>query len=488
MGKKDKSYYVDYVVKDLKRLIAKYIEKEKFEKALGAIESVAKILYEFNQVYTDFEVEQDLMNISSKFKSRYRECLQGYSKDNKVILFYDGFGLDIRGVAKMYLNALIKNGYRVIYVIPKCSQGKMPETEKVTADCDVIWETIDEKACYERRIETFIGIVLKYNPKAMFYYTTPWDSVGYEGFAVFENLIPRYLIDLTDHAFWLGVGCNDFFCGSREMSASNQFYGRGIKKEKCIKLGVNLVVDEVNDHSGLPFDVKKTRYVFSGGALYKTLGDKNLYFYKIIDYIVKNNPDVKFLYAGSGDTKEMDRLMELYPSQVYLLPERPDFYYLIENSVFYLNTYPMFGGMMMKFSANAGKIPVTLKHNNDSDGLLLNQKEAKIEYNTYDDLVNDINRLLTDELYLKKRETLLENTIITERRFVNNIHSLIEYQRTDYFHSFDCIDTKNFREEFYSRFNLDTLVTKTTFLVVISNLVLYPLLVKKLVRKIGLIK
>ena len=55
----------------------------------------------------------------------------------------------------------------------------------------------------------------------------------------------------------------------------------------------------------------------------------------------------------------------------------------------------MFGGMMMKYSALAGKLPITLRHNADSDGLLLNQKQAKIEYDQIDDLLKDVHSLFS---------------------------------------------------------------------------------------------
>lgn len=113
----------------------------------------------------------------------------------------------------------------------------------------------------------------------------------------------------------------------------------------------------------------------------------------------------------------------------------------------------MFGGMMMKYSALAGKIPITLKHSADSDGLLLNQKQAKIEYNSYEELLNDMDRLLSDGNYLKEREALLEGTVITEERFVNNVRGVIEEHKTDYEHEIVEIDTSEFQKEFYERFD-----------------------------------
>ena len=49
----------------------------------------------------------------------------------------------------------------------------------------------------------------------------------------------------------------------------------------------------------------------------------------------------------------------------------------------------------MKFSALAGKLPITLKHGSDSDGLLLNQEKTQIEYDTYDELINDVDLLIS---------------------------------------------------------------------------------------------
>lgn len=115
----------------------------------------------------------------------------------------------------------------------------------------------------------------------------------------------------------------------------------------------------------------------------------------------------------------------------------------------------MFGGMMMKFSANAGKIPVTLKHNMDSDGLLLKQQQAKVEYDSYEELIEDADKLLCNEKYLRERENLLKNTVITEKRFINNLRSTIEEQKTDYQHEVLKLDTEKFQKEFYDRFNLE---------------------------------
>ena len=430
------------------------LEKDNIEKAMAAVSAACEMLYYYNQVYIDDDLEAGVYEVGKNLKAKFEKELESYHTDDKTVMFYDGFGMDTRGVAKMYLNALKKNGYKIIYVTNVWSKGQMPDTDQLLSDADHETVYIDYYRNYTGWAMDLMRTIIRTRPKAMFYYTLPFDAAGAAAFAAMEGKAYRFLIDLTDHAFWLGKASNDFFCGSREMSASNQVYERGIDPSRLIKLGVNLIVDEGgNDHTGLPFDVEKTRYIFSGGSLYKTLGDENNYFYRIADHILSSHPDMRFLYAGEGDRTEMDKILEKYPGRAFLIDERKDFYYLIRNCTLYLNTYPMFGGMMMKYSANAGRIPVTLRHENDSDGLLIDQPSRKIEYDTYEELISDVDRLLSDDEYLKEREALLDGSVISEARFVNNVRTTIEEHHTDYCHSGERIDTSRFKAEFYTRFS-----------------------------------
>ena len=46
--------------------------------------------------------------------------------------------------------------------------------------------------------------------------------------------------------------------------------------------------------------------------------------------------------------------------------------YSLEKSYFYLSTYPICGGLMFQYAASAGKVPVTLKYDEDlTKGFLL---------------------------------------------------------------------------------------------------------------------
>lgn len=482
----DKKEFSDKFIGNLKEIANKSLKKNNLNKCLTAISVAGDYLYQYNQYYTDDELENYISLVSDILKKKNNF---GNLKNNtEKIIVYDGFGLDIRGTILIYLNALGLNNYPVVYITNKNVKNKIPTIISMCNKYNFIVEYIDMEN-YVSWTKQLALMFQKYEPKAAFFYTLPNDVSGIAAFHMFEGCVDRYLIDLTDHAFWLGKIAVDYVLGSRDMSAYLEFYQRKIPKSKLKKLDINLLVDECENHNGLPFNPEDTKYIFSGGSLYKTLGDEEKIYYKIVDHILFKHKNINFLYAGHGDDSEMRKIEKKYPDRTFLIEERKDYYYLIKNSIFYLNTYPMFGGMMMRYAALAHKLPITLKHNSDSDGILIHQTECNIEYDKYEDLIKDVDLLIENEEYLKKREKLLDGAVVTEERLKNNIKSLIENHKTDEDHNFIEIDTSKFKKEYYERFDckkqLYSIVNKKN----ISLLLDYPNLFievffSKLIKKI----
>lgn len=447
----DKRKQVEDKINKLKKITSISLKKGKFNTSLAALSFAAETLYQFNQYYTDNDLEMLTAQVGETIKKKFN--FANYTEKQDSILVYDGFGLDTRGVVLMYLNALGLNGYKIYYVTDLRVKDSIPTIKSICEKYSIpisYIEMSNYEGCCIQLAKKFEDI----KPKAAFFYTTPFDSSASATFHMYEGICNRYLIDLTDHAYWLGKCANDYFLGSREMSAYIEHFERNIPKQKCIKLGVNLLTEDVRDHSGLPFDIEHTRFLFSGGALYKTLGDDDNKFYRIINHVLEKHDEIKFLYAGSGDDSELKKVIARFPNRAFHVDERKDFFYIIQHCTLYINTYPMFGGMMMKYSALAGKLPITLKHGSDSDGLLLNQDKCRIEYNSYEELIGDVDLLLENADYLQSREKLLEGSVVTEERFARNVRGVIEDHKTDYSHEFQILDTRKFRQEYYERFNL----------------------------------
>ena len=296
-------------------------------------------------------------------------------------------------------------------------------------------------------------IVSEVSPKIAFLYTTPGDASGIVAFMQMENIC-RFQINLTDHAFWLGVNAFDFCLEFRNYGSSISFFERKIPKEKLILMPYYPAINMDAEYQGMPRICKGKKILFSGGSLYKTIDDKGTY-YKIVGDILRRCKDTVFLYAGSGDTSSLDKLIQEFPDQACRIDERKDLFQLMKNITVYLNTYPMLGGLMMQYAAFAGKIPVSLMHGEENSGILINQQECQIEYRTPDELVDDVCKLLNDAEYREKREALLKGCVIDENQFTEQLKKAITEHTTDYFIECNKIDTTDFRNDYLYRFDVE---------------------------------
>ncbi len=442
------------VLEKLNKIAENSINAKKYNKALAAIAAAADILYAHNQVYTDEKLESMLKSIGSELFDTPNWDNTAKKETSKTVLFYDGFGLDTRGLALIFLKGLVRCGYKVVYVTPDYAEGKQPEIKKVLNGYDAEWIHFPAKKGFVAWAKAIIEVFEKYHPDSAFFYTIPSDVAATIVFNLYEGYTKRFQIDLTDHAFWLGKYAFDYCIALRDVGSKIAVNHRKIPKEKIVMLPYYANIDYDIEFEGFTFPTQEKRIIFSGGSLYKTLGDEDNTYYKIVDSILEKHADIIFLYAGFGDDSQLKLIIDKYPDRAYHIAERKDLFQVMKRCVLYLNTYPMFGGLMMNFAASAGKLPLTLKHNNDADGLLFNQSNLQIEYDTKEELLNDVDKLLNDSAYLRERESKLSGSVITQERFEKNLKMLIETNTTEFPIYTEEIDTTQFRKEFDARFSL----------------------------------
>lgn len=443
-------------VEKMRRISSASFQKQNYEKALAAVSSAAYMLYTYNQTYTDDEFEQLLQDISKRMLPERSIWRHDDDAEDKTVLFYDGFGLDTRGLALIYLKGLARCGYRVIYVVSENAKGNQPEIAKAVDGYDFHWVYIPTVKNYHAWIHAIADAFDTYRPHSAFFYTTPWDVAAMVAFSHYAGSVIRYQIDLTDHAFWLGKCAFDYCLSLRDLGSKIACNYRGMEPEKIRMLPYYATINYDAPFMGFPFPVDGKRVIFSGGELYKTLGDGENTYYSIVDSILDKHEDIIFLYAGRGDDSELKVIMEKYPERAFHIDERKDLYQVMRNCVLYLNTYPMFGGLMMNYAASAGKIPLTLKHNHDADGLLFNQGNIGIEYDTKEELLADVDKLLADPAYLSEREQRLNGCVITQEQFEANLKQLVDTQTTQYPIYTETVDTSQFRQEYVRRFDYNS--------------------------------
>lgn len=456
---KNKIAELNKIIERLRINIKKALFKNKTEKALEIMRVLAKLLYFLNQEYKDDNLESELNHVVENLFGSVTEQIKGTDSDyneNKVI-FYDGFGLNSRGLALIYLKALLQRRY-VIYVVDKRRETFIPDIIKLLQEhqAKIVYlhgrSAIDD--CYELK-----QIIEENRPGHLFLYTTPWDISGISVFNYYnDKRVTRYQINLTDHAFWLGVNAFDYCIEFRDYGAyiSNEF--RGIRIDKLRLLPYYPIIDYNKEFEGIPFefDSSRQKLIFSGGSLYKTLGADNLY-YQFVRHMLNTHPEVVFWYAGEGDDSQLRLLMHDYPRRVHHTKERKDLYQVLLHSYMYLNTYPMVGGLMFQYAAIAGKVPLTLKYDDCANDCLIGQSQLGVEFDALDAFYDEMERLLSDPEYASKKGEALKSAVISQREFEDELEKIMRGEHTKFPIALKQIDTSGFQKTYIERLTLKDL-------------------------------
>lgn len=400
------------------------------ERALQAIALCATLNYESNRSYVDECLEELIQEISL---SLYKPTLTKGDMDRNTVLFYDGFGVDARGLALIYLKALCSLGFHVVYVTCAEAAGRQPQLEKETGPYSMVWHYLPHHASMLTRVQTLTELFETYRPAHVFLYAAPSDVSAVLTFRRFEGIVTRYQINLTDHAFWLGKYALDYCVEFREYGASISCLRRGIPPEKLAMLPYYPYIDETEPFGGYPFsfDEERQKLVFSGGSLYKTLGAGNLY-YQMVSSILETDETVVFWYAGSGDSTELEKLIHRYPGRVFHTAERKDLFQILKRCTFYLSTYPLAGGLMYQYAAVAGKLPLTLDYEENEAiwGMLLQEKSLGIHFVHLEDLLSEAARILSDASYRAGREKDIAKAVLSPEEFEFELKRLLDTGKT----------------------------------------------------------
>lgn len=430
------------------------LRRNKVEKSLRYIELSAKVAYSYNYFYADEELEEILNEVSQRIITNDKEFvpLQNH------YVFYDYAGQDHRGLTQQYLRAFMSMDVHILYIL----EYHTPELNKeIFAELTVYPKAsfliIDKSRSLTNQILQVYSKIVEFRPDKIFMHLFPWDVVAVSVFNRIRNAT-RYQINLTDHTFWLGVKCSDFVLEFRDYGATISLQKRHIPLEKLLKLPYYPVID-CAPFQGLPFDIEKHEHViiFTGGSLYKTLGD-NYAFYEIIKNILKANQEVILLLAGNGSGMDFIRKFIVdngFESRMFLLGNRADINYLFAISDIYLGTYPLCGGLMTQYAAFNGKPILAYTDKsiecNQLDGILYNVPEDLIVTHTDKNaFYAEAERLIRDKAYREEIGRRLRNCVIKNNDFKDKLQAFI--MKPD---KKDTIVIKNIDYERFAELNLE---------------------------------
>ncbi len=444
------------IVARLKQHIGCEYRKGNNENVLDLVSVTASFLYSTNLYYADYDLENYIALTASRLNLSANIPSDAKFIDD-CVLFYDGFGLNLRGLVQIYLKALCRIK-KVLYVTYSCRRREIPDVLNILQEHNGKSFFLSGKT-HTENIKQLNKIIQQERPKHFFFYAYPDDVTATAVMNAYNGFMKRYQINLTDHAFWLGAKPIDVCIDFRSYGANISHEYRKIPKNKIVIVPYYPIINYSTEFQGYPFDVSAgKRVVFSGGSLYKTLGRGNKY-YKIVDYILSKYPDVIFWYAGSGNRGEMDKIISKHKGRAYLTPERSDLYQVIRHCYFYLSTYPVCGGLMYQYAAKAGKVPLTLYDDEMSDGILLNQSELGIMFRNIEDVFDEIDKLMNNEGYCNSKGEILEATVISEEDFNNEVILLFTDKAGKNYpvHYAEHTDTSSFRQIYLDNLTLKKL-------------------------------
>lgn len=394
----------------------RYLKKEKYEKFMRTVYIMSGYMYTFNQIYQDDITEKRILHMVEKILPAPKRN----HRNEKEILFFDSYGNDYRGLAYIYVKALIELGYNISYVVRVDKKESILRIRNLIGEGNVNYIVNANLVAQTKEI---YEIIETSSCKKAFLYFTPDDVAAISAFARFNGVLDRYLINLTDHAFWLGKCAFDYLIEFREYGARISLQQRNIDESQIRILPFYPQIVK-NSFQGFPFDSNGKKVIFSGGHLYKTFDEYNTY-YSLVERIISRHVDVVFYYLGNGDQSELQSLQRKYPQQVFYGKEREDVFEIIRHSYFYLSTYPYAGGLMTQYACLAKKIPLTLvKKGNKLEGAV-QIKNVKWRFNKMEEICEYIDFLVENESYLKEQEQKMQTDIIGEQEFRHKLENIV---------------------------------------------------------------
>lgn len=408
-------------------------------------------MYSNNYIYSDYSLERRVNSVVKNFfKSSNNGC-----KNNRL-LFYQFAPRDLRGLAYIYLNALVKSNIEFVWVTYKSykTENQKGLIALISACEHAMLRILDDTNGAVNLINEWNNLLDDLYPKWALVIPAPWDIECLSVLNCYKDMI-KILVNGTDHTFWYGATVFDKILEFRDWGCVISRRYRLIDENKLIKFPY-YPKPSYNEFKGLPFEKGvNTKLIVSGGSTYKIFGSN--IFFNTVKHILECHDDCIFYFMGNGNVIPIYKFIKenALEGRFYISPERNDFDEVIKLSYLYLNTYPLIGGLMTQYAVANNVIPVGLQINEDScndiSGLFL--KRCIFSCKTIEELWDEIDRLIDDSEYYKKKKESLDDLLLSEDQFNTQLKLIINGKFDGYeFHDVN-VDLEEFRKQYLARQN-----------------------------------
>ena len=419
------SFEINKIGKYQKAKILKDVKRFRFEKALAKVSRYAQMYYWAPMQYSDEVIEAAMSELAVE-KRRSSASIKMSQETQASVLLVDSFGYHSRGLVPQYLDALAKIFATVQYLYTGSAPCDPNLITFIRANerIEFAWVPCSNKKSEFDRLNNYVRSRAF---SAAFFHIAPWSVIEVILAARLDKI--TYLIDITDHSFWLGAKIFDHYIGFREYGRLVAMEKRGIPKERYSILQF-YPVDEIKNHRGLPAEVTAKTKIMTGGAEYKLFGGDGKLL-RLLGQIVAEHPDCAVCILGDLPEPKIRKAMGVSSdeSRVVFLGFRDDVKSVIAEADIFVPTYPWGGGLLTEY-AIINCVPVVALEDpllpfGSMRGLLLRPDESNVSFDNEADFMSQLRRLCVSVECRNEAGRALRNQLPTPDCFTKNLKKII---------------------------------------------------------------
>ena len=400
------------------------------EVCLSDVSTAAKAGYKYK---FDCMVDDELEGIIRNIAHTYLESSTFEASPNRVV-FLDSFAWEGRGLTEQYIDALIKLEYELLFILTNddyinADSRALNKIREYSKAHYIIYESNHAKI---EVAQSIVDDISHFGPAKLIWHPSPWDLVAMMVLHKVGGQIDRYLIDITDNHFWLGLSCFDYIIEFRRYGMGFSSTFRRIPKDRIRLLPYYPIVASSPLPSDFPVERKENTIVaISAGAGFKFLGGENIYA-RLVSRLLLANDNLELIIVGAGKQGQIvvDACDVRVRSRIHLLPPRNDLHELIKNCDIYITSTPRVGGLVNQMAIEA-RVPILSFTYKGLEAFQIHAMSPFAELKHLDisdenEFVRVGNRLVREGTYRDEYIRPYDGALISKKQFVEGLHEILK--------------------------------------------------------------
>lgn len=383
----------------------------------------ARINYYYHLCYRDDLIEQNSKELINNLNINENKNVIS----NNTVFFYDLYGWANRGLAYTYIESMSKS-FKVFYVFDRPNGRIEKDLLDLLSRRNISIIDLSKITNIKKKLDFIRHVSSGILPEKILIHGTPSSLAPFFLKKTYERSLIS-MINITDHAFWLGASIVDHVIEFRNYGAFISSEERKIKPDCIFKIPLfpHLPFKSQTLQNTVELDPKKIN-IFTGGDLAKIVS-KDRFFLNLLVRIVNKFPDVTIIIAGGGNPRDLIKFIEFnnVSKNINYIGFRTDIPEIMPRIDIYLSTFPIGGGLMNAYALNFKKPIISFVDPELPHTYIENNFDIpeKLSFSCIDDFFLELSNLISDKSYRKDQGCHLAKYLITKDVFDNRLEGYL---------------------------------------------------------------